>query len=265
MTDVLTSTVQAAKRIILSVGSGDGSQQVSIVQSGHHNLITAFFDSEKTVNSKYKSSRDHIALLRKTSTVLFCVNATKLHQHPDLKDEKFNIILFSFPHTGVPNYIHGHRGPNPKSIEGNKQLIQEFLSSAQHILATDGQINSTLKTSSPYENWTFPNFAKYEIEPKSQQDFNSQLFPGYTHQSTKGIGSVSNGKAKTFIFGKKHKHQADGEEEKGAFDPTSSFTLSIEFTAVSDGDIETIGHDWMMMILVLLCVILLSWLCVALS
>ena len=99
------------------------------------------------------------------------------------------------------------------------------------------QINITLKTSSPYENWTFPNFAKYEIEPKSQQDFNSQLFPGYIHQSTKGIGSVSNGKV-LFIFGKKHKHQDDGEEEKGAFDPSSSFTLSIEFAAVSDGDID---------------------------
>jgi len=50
--DALTSTITAAKRVILSVGSGDGSQQAAIVKSGHHNLVSTFFDSEDCYLSK---------------------------------------------------------------------------------------------------------------------------------------------------------------------------------------------------------------------
>ncbi|KAL7523662.1 hypothetical protein ACHAXR_000275, partial [Thalassiosira sp. AJA248-18] len=212
--------------------------QAAIVQSGHHNIISTFFDSEDAVNAKYKASREHIALLRKKSTVLFGVDATKLHDHPGLRGKKFNIILFTFPHTGVPNYAHGCSGPNPKSIEGNKTLIRNFLRSAQHILATDGEINITLKTSCPYDKWTFPDFAEYEIEAKSQHDFTAHLFPGYIHQSTKGHITVNNGRAKTYVFGKKRKHQEEVKEKSGAFMPSSSFTLSVNFATVVDDDIK---------------------------
>jgi len=229
--DALTSTIMAAKRMILSVGSGDGSQQAAIVQSGHHNIISTFFDREQDVNAKYKSSKDHIALLRKKSTVLFRVDATKLHDHHALDGKKFDIILFTFPHTGVPNFTSGHKGPNPESIEGNKQLIRDFLKSAQNVLANDGEINITLKTSAPYDKWTFPDFAEYEIEPKSQYSFNSQLFPGYNHRSTKGhVNVVNNGRAKTYVFGRMT------NEESGC--PSSSFTLSMDFSAMDDYDVE---------------------------
>lgn len=240
MTDALTTTITAAKRVILSVGSGDGSQQAAIIQSGHHNIISTFFDGEQAIYSKYETSRDHISLLRKKSTVLFGVDATKLHGHPELQGKKFNIIMFTFPHTGVPNFANGRSGPNPKSVEGNKQLIRGFLRSAQHLISNDGEINITLKTSAPYDQWTFPDFAQYEIESKSQHNFDDQLFPGYIHRSTKGhVKSVNNGRAKTFVFGRKGKHQDEEKDEcDGIFCPISLFTLSIEFAAVDDHDIE---------------------------
>ena len=94
--DILTSTIVAAKRVILSVGSGDGSQQASIVKSGHFNLVSTFYESEHAVITKYGSAREHIKLLRdKSSTVLFEVDATELHSHPQLMKKKFDVIIFT--------------------------------------------------------------------------------------------------------------------------------------------------------------------------
>lgn len=241
--DMLTSTITAAKRAILSVGSGDGSQQASIVKSGHINIVSTFFESEQVLIAKYGHAREHIALLRdKASAVLFEVDATELHSHPQLAKKKFDVIIFTFPHTGVSNFACGHSGPNPTSIESNKQLIRDFLKSAQHILARDGEIHVTLKTSAPYDKWTFPDFARYEIEPKSNYGFNLRLFPGYVHQSTKGHMKVNNGMAKTYVFSTKRKHR-DGNEigeakEEEVFAASTPFTLSMQFTVANDDDIE---------------------------
>lgn len=243
--DILTSTIVAAKRVILSVGSGDGSQQAAIVKSGHFNLVSTFYESEQAVVAKYGKARDHIKVLRdKSSTVLFEVDATELHSHPQLTKKKFDVIIFTFPHTGVSNFRCGHSGPNPTSIESNKQLIRNFLRSAQHILARGGEIHITLKTSAPYDKWTFPDFAEYEIEPKSNHSFNSQLFPGYVHQSTKGHMNVSNGMAKTYVFSKKRKHRDENEiEEEEEVSASTPFTLSMQFTVANDDDIERLVMD----------------------
>ena len=233
--DLLTSTITAAKRAILSVGSGDGSQQASIVKSGHINIVSTFFESEQALIAKYGNAREHIALLRdKASTVLFEVDATELHSHPQLAKKKFDVIIFTFPHTGVSNFVCGHRGPNPTSIESNKQLIRDFLKSAQHILARDGEIHVTLKTSAPYDKWTFP---------ESNYGFNLHLFPGYVHQSTMGHMKVNNGMAKTYVFSTKRKHRdgnkiGEAKEEEEVFAASTPFTLSMQFNVANDDDIE---------------------------
>lgn len=90
---MLTATITAAKRVILSVGSGDGSQQAAIIKSGHHNIVSTFFDNEQAVIAKYGQARDYIKLLRDKSTVLFGVDATELHAHPQLA--KTSLMLSS--------------------------------------------------------------------------------------------------------------------------------------------------------------------------
>ena len=122
MMDTLTQTIKIARKVILTVGSGDGSQQASILRSGHRNIVVTFFDNEATVKSKYP--RNDIDFLRSQSvTTLFGVDATKLHDHSVLKEMSFDLILFTFPHTGVSNYALGVKGPNPAGIESNRKLI----------------------------------------------------------------------------------------------------------------------------------------------
>ena len=142
--------------------------------------MSTFLDSEQAVIAKYGKAREHITLLRDKSTVLFGVDATELHNHSELKKKKFDVIIFMFPHTGVSIFAPapGQSGPNPASIESNKTLMREFLKSAQHILAQDGEIHITLKTSVPYKFWTFPILRSMRLSP-SPNSFNAQLFPDY--------------------------------------------------------------------------------------
>ena len=237
--DTLTQTIKSARRVILTVGSGDGSQQASIFRSGHRNIVVTFFDSEATVKSKYP--RNDIDFLRSQSvTTLFGVDATKLHDHSVLEEMSFDLILFTFPHTGVANYALGVKGPNPAGIESNRRLIGDFLKSAQHILTDNGEIVVTLKTSAPYDKWDFPNFATYDIEPKSNHNFKDELFPGYVHVSTERHSNgirVKNGAAKTFVFsGKKVDDKEDAGETPN--NDLATFKLSIEFIPMNDEDVE---------------------------
>ena len=45
--------VEAAGKSVLTLGSGDGSQQVAIAKAGHRRLTTTFLDSESQVRDKY--------------------------------------------------------------------------------------------------------------------------------------------------------------------------------------------------------------------
>jgi hypothetical protein len=111
--------------------------------------------------------------------------------------------------------------------------------SAQRILAEDGEITITLKTSAPYDKWTFPDFAQFEIEPRSQHRFDAELFSGYTHRSTNGHEkSVKNGQAKSYVFSRKRKQGATISDESTSFSPSLPFTLSMKFLRVEDQDIE---------------------------
>jgi len=251
MADSLLQTIEAAKKVVLSVGSGDGSQQASIVKLGHSNVVTTFYDSEATVYAKYPKARQHIEYLkgRSAGSVLFQVDATNLHSHPELKTKKFDIILFTFPHTGIPNF-------NPASIDSNKCLIRRFLRSAQQLVQKDGEIIMTLKTSAPYDKWTFPDLSRYELEMSGQHAFHANAFPGYIHRPTERIGktAVKNGAAKTFVFTKKRKHE-DKEDEKEkeensgdpmvgcSFCPSENFSLAVQFVQATDEDISDLVLD----------------------
>lgn len=204
---MLPATLHAARRVILSVGSGDGSQQVSFLKSGHTNIVTTFYEEEEQVIEKYpQSARKNIDELKKGGTVvLFGVDATKLHDHPQIgkgTSKKFDLIVFTFPHTGIPNR-------KPESISSNKLLIRNFLDSAQHVLTTKGEICITLKTGQPYDKWAFPELGEAKqiaLMQTGKYPFFDHSFPGYVHRSTlgvkRGVPKVRSGNAISYTFGK---------------------------------------------------------------
>mmetsp|Transcript_29828 Transcript_29828/g.44087 ORF Transcript_29828/g.44087 Transcript_29828/m.44087 type:complete len:133 (+) Transcript_29828:278-676(+) len=129
--DLLTICLDAASTSILSIGSGDGSQQKAIVEQGHSKILTTFYeDSKAKVLRKYPDAGSILDFLGQKSyrVPMYGLDATKLHTYGI---GIFDIIMFTFPHTGVPN--------NQKdSIRSNQNLLRGFLKSAQHVLAPNG-------------------------------------------------------------------------------------------------------------------------------
>ncbi|EOD27012.1 hypothetical protein EMIHUDRAFT_236083 [Emiliania huxleyi CCMP1516] len=118
--DLLSTCVMAARTRMLSVGSGDASQQASIVQSGHNNIADG--------GVKYE------------------IDATKLHTY---NLGMIDLIFFTFPHSGVPN-------SSPDNVPSNQSLLRSFLDSAATMLNPNGEIQITLKTGQPYDQWRLP-------------------------------------------------------------------------------------------------------------
>ena len=95
------SLLQAASKTILCLGSGDASQQRSMVEQNVRNVTTTFYDSEAQVIAKYPPAAANIEYLRGHAHggVLFGVDARRLTDALG----KFDVVMFWFPHTGVPN------------------------------------------------------------------------------------------------------------------------------------------------------------------
>lgn len=190
--DTLTRCIRSAQVSILSVGSGDGSQQVSIVKSGHSNITTTFYDGRDQLFAKYPNAKENIQYLEsKCSKVL--------HTYSSLG--KFHLILFTFPHTGIPN-------SRPDSIRSNQTLIAGFLKSASKVIhPSGGEIQITLKTGAPYDQWDVPHLLtdEYNLTLIDTHELNKSIFPGYIHRPTlkhvsSTINEVRDKGAKVYVF-----------------------------------------------------------------
>jgi len=184
--DRLTACLKYAATRMLSVGSGDGSQQLAIVQAGHPNLCVSFYDSEKDLLRKYPHAGTILDELKETCKYppVFNIDATKLDQYKQaLNGAPFDLIFFTFPHTGVSN------NP-PTSIESNQKLLRGFLSTAHHLLTPQGQIQLTLKSGEHYSKWNLQSIIKQvtDLQYEGSGSLRKNLFPGYKHRLTNGMG-----------------------------------------------------------------------------
>jgi hypothetical protein len=183
--DMLASCLDAANVSILSVGSGDGSQQQAIVKQGHAKVLTTFYDSKDLTLRKYPHAGNILRVLEESSykPPLYGIDATKLHTY---SIGTFDLIIFTFPHTGVPN-------SDRTNVASNQSLLRGFLRSAERILTPSGQIQITLKVGEHYDKWNVASMMedKKSLKYKGSHDLQKELFPGYVHRLTKGtIGSL---------------------------------------------------------------------------
>mmetsp|Transcript_22531 Transcript_22531/g.55556 ORF Transcript_22531/g.55556 Transcript_22531/m.55556 type:complete len:361 (+) Transcript_22531:55-1137(+) len=237
-TDRLTAVLEAAKTSILSVGSGDGSQQASIVQQGHRNLIATFYDSRKEVLCKYPGAEGNLKILENNShgKVLFDVDATRLDQcdHHDLGRAAFDIIFFSFPHTGVPNH-------DPSNVPSNQALLLNFMRCAVKLLTPTGEILITIKTGLPYDKWQLPRLLGEcsEIKLLRTQALDKSLFPGYVHRMTKTKNKVKDDGAQVFVLGREGDAAAGGAPMVAEMGDRLLKIVSLPPIALSDEEVGT--------------------------
>ena len=199
--DILTQCLRAAEKQILSVGSGDGSQQKGMVERGLRNIQVTFYDSKAVILRKCPNANAILEYLKKhcTHPPKYQVDATKLDQL--FPAESFDLIMFTFPHTGIPNN-------DPKNIESNQRLLRNFLKSASVVLKKEGEIQITLKNGQHYDQWKLPELLDQSMRLKfrSTHDFDPSMFPGYQHRLTRGVSGnlkvvPNKDGAKVYTFG----------------------------------------------------------------
>ena len=180
--DVLTSSMKALERTMLSVGSGDGSQQKAIVERGLRNLQVTFYDCKERLLQKYPHAQSILAYLEQNCTHApkYQFDATQIHElyHPN----SFDLVFFTFPHTEMSNN-------DPLNIETHQTLLKDFLNSASQVLKPQGQIQITLGNGSHYQQWRLPALLKesMKLQLLSVKEFDPSEYPGYKHRLTKGM------------------------------------------------------------------------------
>ncbi|XP_076237924.1 ferredoxin-fold anticodon-binding domain-containing protein 1 homolog [Calliopsis andreniformis] len=117
--------------------------------------------------------------------VLFGIDATHLHEHPMLKTESFDKIVFNFPHVG-----------GKMRIEKNRELLKQFFMSAAKSLKSSGSVLVTLCNGqggtvfdNPQRRWddswkvtemaAHGNFVLNAIEPFVWAHFQNYIVTGY--------------------------------------------------------------------------------------
>ncbi|VVA26999.1 PREDICTED: At4g26485 [Prunus dulcis] len=137
---------------ILLVGEGDFSFAVCLARAfgSAVNMFATSLDSRESLMLNYSKAMSKVMELEaRGCKVLLEVDVHSMSQHPFLISERFDCIIYNFPHVG---YLHG-----PFSAECNgfqnwfhQDLIRGFLQNASQLLTAVGEIHVTHKTTFPF-------------------------------------------------------------------------------------------------------------------
>ena len=207
--------MNAVQTSMLSVGSGDGSQQESIVKQGLTKVQVTFYDSKAQLLRKYPHALKTLQYLEEACEIppRYQVDATFVDQL--YKPNSFDLIFFTFPHTGIPN------SNSRRCVESNQQLLRRFLNSASQIIKPNGEIQITLKNGDHYERWKLPDLLDRDADLalETTLPLDKSMFPGYKHRLTRGatgnLKEVSDKKgAKVYVFCPKTNNTSSGIESR---------------------------------------------------
>ncbi|MED6207723.1 hypothetical protein PIB30_038349 [Stylosanthes scabra] len=96
----------------------------------------------------------------------------------DLKNRKFDRIIFNFPHAG----FYG-KEDNMEVIEKHKDLVLGFFKNASRMLRANGEIHVNHKTSGPFNDWDIKSLgAQSSLTLIELADFKKEDYPGYNNK-----------------------------------------------------------------------------------
>ncbi|XP_050208758.1 uncharacterized protein At4g26485-like [Mercurialis annua] len=179
----------SSKQRLLLIGDGDFSFSLCLARAfgSAHNMVATTLDSEENIEKKYSNGVSNVRELEERGClVLYGVDAREMRQHFFLRTQRFDRIVYNFPHVG---FIF--REGSYCQIELNKLLIKGFLSNAKVLLKeNNSEIHVTNKEGDPYDKWGLVKKAKkiglltHDIVPFFRDDY-----PGYNNKRAHGIFS----------------------------------------------------------------------------
>ncbi|GMP75928.1 hypothetical protein CsSME_00032837 [Camellia sinensis var. sinensis] len=172
---------------ILLVGEGDFSFSLSLAKafSSARNIVSTSLDAHKDLEKKYNKGTWNVRELEEMGGLVLCgVDATKMSQHFFLSTQRFDRIIYNFPHVG---FIFPEA--NSCQIKLNKQLVKGFLTNAKVLLRKEeGEIHVTHKEGDPYNRWDLVKKAeKIGLALHESVPFCKHKYPGYDNK--RGCGS----------------------------------------------------------------------------
>ncbi|KAF9679318.1 hypothetical protein SADUNF_Sadunf06G0002600 [Salix dunnii] len=197
----------SSKHRILLVGEGDFSFSVSLARAfgSASNLAYVCLCCVDNIAKKYSNGvRNVRELEEKGGIVLYGVDAKEMSQHFFLRTQRFDRIVYNFPHVGFL-----FREASYCQIQLNKRLIKGYLSNAKALLKQDkGEIHVTHKEGEPYDKWDLVKKAgKIGLVLQEIVPFCICDYPGYDNK--RAHGSLSDapfrlGNSSTYKFKPNH-------------------------------------------------------------
>lgn len=116
------------------VGDGNFSFSLAYLQKNPSTfLVTSSFESWAKLNGDQFTAENIKQLVDHSAIVLYRVDATCLHDVTELKNLKFDNIIFNFPHYG-----------GKSNLKLNRQLIKDFFASAVNFITPKGRLSVSL-------------------------------------------------------------------------------------------------------------------------
>ncbi|KAI4989895.1 hypothetical protein ZWY2020_038258 [Hordeum vulgare] len=174
---------------ILVVGDGDFSFSLALATTfgSGKNLVATSLDSYGYLTTWYSSAGSNVASLKSMgATVLHDVDVREMKSHAHLKLNRFDRIVFNFPHAGFTgNETQQHM------IKSHRLLVLAFFRNASHLLRPDGEIHVTHRTGHPYDRWEIQQLASGSaLVMSNKESFFKYYYPGYNQK--RGSGSRCN-------------------------------------------------------------------------
>ncbi|KAF3451911.1 hypothetical protein FNV43_RR08007 [Rhamnella rubrinervis] len=176
----------SSRHRILLVGEGDFSFSLSLARrfGSARNMVATSLDTQEDIATKYSNGIKNVRELElRGCIVLFGVDAKQMSQHYFLSTQRFQRIVYNFPHVGFR-----YREGSYCQIQSNKRLVKSFLKNAKVLLRKEGgEIHISHKEGDPYNKWDLVKKAeKIGLVLHETVPFRMDDYPGYRNKRAQG-------------------------------------------------------------------------------
>ncbi|CAL5073745.1 unnamed protein product [Urochloa decumbens] len=170
---------------ILLVGEGNFSFALALATAfgSGANLVATSLDTDEALRSKYNRAESNIMSLKRLgATVLHGIDVERMKFHADLKNRRFDRIVYNFPHAGFKGKEY-----EVHMIKLHKKLVNGYFRNACCLLRPCGEIHVSHKTGASYEKWNLEGIAaKFSLILAEKVGFQKADYPGYNQKKGDG-------------------------------------------------------------------------------